>query len=215
MADAAIDNDVILKGVSYGFLAELLAGIPDGPYAHGILGSAKYVLRKALQRRPPIRVQAAKEELEAAFASLEILEPTAHETALAAQLEYQAQRQAVPMHVGECQLVAMLVTREFRHFLTGDRRAIIALGSLTLPAAIEPANLVAKFICFEQAIRYLVAAHGAAMVKTAICSECEVDVAMRVCFSCSSPEVDEASWLAGLDSHIAELRAASGELLAA
>ncbi|HUV69869.1 MAG TPA: hypothetical protein VMW15_09430 [Terracidiphilus sp.] len=215
MAEAAVDNDVILKGVSYGFLTELLAAIPEAPHAYGILGTAKFVLRKALQKRPPRRAEATKAELEAALTVLEILEPTEQETALAAQLEFEAQQHAVPMHVGECQLVAMLVTREFHHILTGDRKAIAALASIALPAGIDPARLTARFICFEQAVRHLVVAQGAVLVKTAICAEREVDSAMRVCFSCASPEVDEASWLAGLDNHIADLRAASGGLLAA
>ena len=215
MADAAVDNDVILKGVSYGFLTELLAVIPEAPHEYGILGTAKYVLRKALQKRPPHRADAAKAELEAALTMLEILEPTEQEIALTAQLEFEAQRQAVPMHVGECQLVAMLVTREFHHILTGDRKAIAALASVALPAGIDAAKLIARFICFEQAVRHLAVARGAATVKAAICAEREVDPAMRVCFSCASPEVGEASWLAGLDSHIADLRAASGDLLAA
>lgn len=214
MADAAVDNDVILKGVSYGFLNELLGAIPGGPYAHGILGTAKYVLRKALRKRPPQRVIAATQELEAVFASLEILEPTEQETAVAAQLEFEAQRQAVPMHVGECQLVAMFVSRGLHHVLTGDRKAIAALASIALPAGIDRTKLTARFICFEQAIRHLVGALGATTVKDAICAEREVDIAMRVCFSCTSPEVGETSWLAGLDSHIADLRAVSGGLLA-
>lgn len=215
MANAAIDNDVILKGVSYGLLAELLAAVPGAPHAYGVLGTAKYVLRKALQKRPPQRAEAAKAELEAALALLEVLEPTEPETTLAAQLEFEAQRQGVPMHVGECQLVAMLLIREFSHLLTGDRKAIAALASIAAPAGIDGARLAARFICFEQAIRHLVITEGAAMVKAAICAEREVDPAMRVCFSCSSPEVGEASWIAGLDSHIAELRGLSGDLLAA
>ncbi|QWP77207.1 hypothetical protein J5226_02030 [Lysobacter sp. K5869] len=215
MANAAVDNDIILKGVSYGFLNELLASIPNAPHQCGILGSAKYVLRKALQKRPPSRFSAAKEELEAALALLEILEPTEQEAALAAQLEFQAQQLAIPMHVGECQLVSMLVTRDLHHVLTGDRKAIMALASIVSPAGISAQNLSARFICFEQAVRHLVNSQGAVEVRAAICAEREVDLAMRICFSCASPEVGEASWLAGLDSHIEELRAASGDLLAA
>lgn len=213
MADAAIDNDVVLKGVSYGFLTELLAAIPGGPYTHGILGTARFVLPKALRKRPPTRIAAAAAELNAALVALETLEPTEEEAILAAELEYEAQRQALSLHAGECQLVAMLVSRELRHLLTGDRNAIAALGTMALPASFDSAKLAAKFICFEQVMRHMVNERGALTVKTAICAERDVDTAMRVCFSCSSPEVGEASWLAGLDSHIAELRTASGDLL--
>lgn len=214
MADAAIDNDVLLKGVSYGFLAELLEAIPGAPHAYGMLGSAKFVLHNLLKKRPPHRAAEAKLDLETALATLEVLEPTDQEAALAAQLEFEAQRQGQSMHAGECQLVAMLVCRDLKHVLTGDRKAICAIQPLSQPVGIAAAKLAGRFICFEQAIRHLVIAIGAVPVKTAVCAEREVDVAMRVCFSCASPEVGEASWLAGLDSHIAELRVASGPLLA-
>lgn len=215
MVDAAIDNDVILKGVSYGFLDSLLDALPGSPYTHGALGTARFVLPKALKKRPPQRATAAMAELTAALAKLEILEPSEQETVLAAELEYEAQRQTMPMHAGECQLVAILVSRELRHVLTGDRNAITALGAMQLPASLNPAKLVGRFVCFEQAIRHLVSMHGAATIRSSICAERAVDTAMRVCFSCASPEVGEESWIAGLESHIEDLRSASGDLLAA
>jgi len=215
MTDAVIDNDIILKGVSYGFLDDLLAALPDGPFSYGALGTARFVLPKALKKRPPLRAEAAMAELTAALASLETLEPNDQEMALAAELEYEALRQTKPMHTGECQLVAILVVRALHHVLTGDRNAIAALGTMGLPSSLNPADLDGKFICFEQAIRHLMHAQGAATVKASVCAEREVDTAMRVCFSCASPEVEEASWFAGLESHIADLRAASGNLLAA
>jgi hypothetical protein len=214
MANAVIDNDIILKGASYGFLDNLLAALPGGPFAYGALGTARFVLPKALKRRPPQRAEAAMAELMAALNSLETLEPSEQEMGLAAELEYEAQRQAKPMHPGECQLVAILVLRALHHALTGDRNAIAALGTMQLPSLLHYAALEAKFICFEQAIRHLINAQGAASVKASVCAEKNVDIAMRVCFSCASPEVGEASWIAGLESHIADLRAASGNLLA-
>jgi hypothetical protein len=215
MADAVIDNDVILKGVSYGFLDGLLAALPGGPFVYGALGTARFVLPKALKKRPPQRAEAAMAELMDALASLETLEPSEHETVLAAELEYEAQRQSKPMHPGECQLVAILVTRALHHVLTGDRNAIAALGTMLLPATLDPSRLVARFICFEQAIRHLMDAQGPAPVKASVCAERNVDTAMRVCFSCASPEVGEASWIEGLENHIAALRAESGDLLIA
>ena len=44
----------------------------------------------------------------------------------------------------------------------GQVLAIAALASIVLPAEIDPAKLTARFIRFEQAIRHLVAAAGAA-----------------------------------------------------
>ncbi len=213
MADAVVDNDVVLKGASYGFLANLLGAIQGGPYSHGILGSARFVLPKALRRRPPSRVEAAASELDNALATLETLEPTGEETILAAELEYEALRQALPLHGGECLLISMLSSRDLKHLLTGDRNAISALGKLILPASLDSAKLVGKFICFEQAVLHMALSRGASAVRNEICAERDVDTAMRVCFSCSSPDVGEASWLAGLESHIGQLRGVSGSLL--
>ena len=67
--------------------------------------------------------------------------------------------------------------------------------------------------CFEQAIRYLIANMSAVAVRAYICAEPGVDTALRLCFSCSAPEVDQSSWLEGLESQISHLRAASGALL--
>lgn len=213
MADAALDNDVLLKGVSYGLLAVLLDSLPGGPYVHGILGTAKFVLPKILVKRPPNRVEQARADLALALSELETLEPDEHETALAAELEFEAQQKSQPLHAGECQLIAILATRRLRHMLTGDRNAIAALAAAA-PAAVDVAGLARKFICFEQAILYLMNIQGAQRTRDAICAEREVDTAMRICFSCASPEVAAESWAEGLKSHIEALRNETGELLA-
>ncbi|WP_243040096.1 hypothetical protein [Dyella sedimenti] len=213
MANAAIDNDVILKGVCYGFLGILLGSLPDGPFNYGILGTARFVLPKALKKRPPKRFDVAKADLKKVLAEFETLEPTDTEAALAADLEFEAQRQGLPVHAGECQLIAMLALRNLDHVLTGDRNAIKALATLTLPVSIEHRSLEGKFICFEQAILHLIAAHGAARVREAICAERDVDTSMRLCFSCSSPEVPQSSWISGINSHVADLRSVAGPLL--
>ena len=213
MANAAVDNDVILKGVSYGFLDSLLGALPGAPFNYGILGTARFVLPKVLKKRPPNRLDAAKGELEKLLAEFEILEPTAAEAKLASELEYEAQKQDLPVHAGECQLVAMLVLRSLHHVLTGDRNAVKAIAVMALPEPVELHALDGKFICFEQAILYLIGAQGASRVREAICAEPNVDTAMRLCFSCSSPEIPENSWLSGIDSHIADLRAIAGALL--
>ena len=215
MADSAVDLDVIFKGVCFGFFNELLAALPHGPHAVGTLGTARYVLPKLLRKRAPHRLQMAQADLQQAMQALEVLEPSAAELAMAAELEYEAQRQALPMHGGECQLIAMLFARNLRYLLTGDRSAINSMAELVPPAGLDKARLAGRFICFEQSIRFLVISQGACWVRAAVCAEREVDTALRVCFSCASPEVGEASWMEGLDSHIQSLRDTAGSLLVA
>lgn len=212
MADSAIDNDVLFKSVCYGFFSELVASAPGEPPSPGVLGTARFVVPKLMRKRPPQRVNAS-EDLATVMQALEVLEPTPAEVSLAADLQLAAQQQALALHVGECQLVAILYSRNLRFLLTGDRAAIEGIARLAAPAQIDVTVLRGKLICFEQAIRLLVATRGAGWVRAAICAEREVDTALRICFSCSSPEVGEDSWLEGLENHIQSLRQVAGELL--
>lgn len=214
MADAALDNDVILKGASYGVLGDLIAALPDGPYAHGVLGAARFMLPKTLARKHVHRKEAALAELTAALDTFDVLEPDEVEQRLAAELQFNAQQASLALDAGEAQLAVMVFTRELRHLLTGDKRAIAALASTPLPDDIEPARLVHKLICFEQAVWALLDSQDAASVRAAICTERDVDTQLRICFSCSSPEVDEASWREGLRSAIEDVRAHCPDLLA-
>ena len=211
MAESAIDNDVIFKSICYGFLAPLIAAMPPG--ASGLLGTARYVLPKLLTKRPPRRLQAAQIELTQALESLETLEPTGEEAELAAQLEFEAQRQSLPVHAGECLLVAMLFMRDFRWLLTGDRSAIESLAQMAFPVTVDVSRLHGRIACFEQAICRLMETSGASSVRASICAEREVDANLRACFSCASPEVCEASWREGLASHIRLIRSQAGNLL--
>lgn len=212
MADAAIDNDVLFKSVCYGFFTPLVAAMSSNARA-GVLGTARFVLPKLLRKRPPHRFNQARLELDQALKTLEVFEPTEAESELAAQLEFEAQRQRLPVHAGESLLIAIVLVRDLRWLLTGDRAAIEGLGRLMLPPGLDPARLSGRIACFEQAIRRLLDALGANAVKTAICAEREVDANLRACFSCASPEVGEASWREGLDSHIKCLRANAGAIL--
>src|SRR3546814_17150502 len=101
MAEAAIDNDVLLKSVCYGFFAPLIAAMPLGAQAAGLLGTARFVLPKLLRKRPPRRLVQAQVELTQALQTLEVIEPTDAESAPAAPLEFAAQCKALPVHGGE------------------------------------------------------------------------------------------------------------------
>lgn len=206
MANAALDNDVILKGASYGCLMDLLAALPGGPFAHGTLGAARFMLPKKLSKQTVARMEAAKADLAAALATFEVLEPTEDERRLAAALQFNAQQASLPLDAGEAQLVAMVITREMRHLLTGDKRAICAVATTQFPDGLFREQLVNRIICLEQAIWTLMDVLGAANVRATICAELEVDTQLRICFSCCSPEVSEDSWREGLRSVIEAVR---------
>lgn len=213
MPSFALDNDVLLKSVCYGFLGDVLAVLPGGPHSPGILGTARFVLPKALKKRVIARAADAEIELQQALAAMEILEPDDQEVHLAAELELAAQKAGLPVHAGECQLIAILAIRCLSFLLTGDRSAIGSLWSLDLPSSLPRQALHGKLLCFEQVIKHLMVSKGATWVRSAVCAEPQVDTALRLCFSCSSPSIPESSWFEGIESQIADLKRSSGFLL--
>jgi hypothetical protein len=213
MADAALDNDVILKGASYGIINDLMAALPDGPFTHGALGAARFMLPKKLAKKQVSRMVDAQADLTSAFATLEVLEPDDEEKRLAAELQFNAQEASLELDPGEAQLTAMVIARDLRHLLTGDKRAIAALGATPFPEGLARELLTQRLICLEQAIWALSDAQGADTVRSAICAEPEVDTQLRICFSCTSPEVEEASWREGLRSAIEQVRHFCPDLL--
>jgi hypothetical protein len=211
MANAAVDNDVLLKAISYGIFQPLLEALPHG-CAYGVLGTARFVVPKYLKRKRPNRYDQAKEELEQALAELEVLEPTEHEVALAASLEFEAQRLQLSLHGGECTLLAILYERGLLYLLTGDKAAIVAIGKVPMPEDCDRARFERKIICFERAILALLDRMGDEL-RNVICAEPDVDIAMRICFSCSAPEVGSASWREGLQSEIRNINEQAPGLL--
>lgn len=213
MTDAALDNDVVLKGASYRLLAEMLKAVPGGPYTYGVLGAAQYMLPKTLAKKQIAGMADAATELHAVLQGCEVLEPSEVERRLAADLQFSAQQASFSLDAGEAQLTAMVITRKLKLFLTGDKRAIAALGSVPFPAGLSRAYLAHRLVCFEQAIWALCEVLGAQAVRKAVCAESGVDAQMRICFSCSSPEVTEESWREGIRSAIEHARAQAPDLL--
>lgn len=211
MANSAVDNDVLLKAISYGIFQPLLEALPQGG-AYGVLGTAQFVVPKYLKRKRPNRYEQAKKELEQALAALEVLEPTEHEVTLAAALEFEAQRLQLSLHGGECTLLAILYERGFLHLLTGDKAAIMAIGKVPMPDGCDRERFGRKIICFERAILALLDRVGDKF-RNVICAEPDVDIAMRICFSCSAPEVGSASWREGLQSEIRNINEQAPGLL--
>lgn len=211
MANAAVDNDVLLKAVSYGIFQPLLEALPE-KCACGVLGTARFVVPKYLKRKPPGRYDQAREELEQALSILEVLEPDEREVELAAALEFEAQRLQLSLHGGECTLLAILYERGLLYFLTGDKAAILAAGKVPMPDGCDRARFERKIICFERAILGLLDCLGGDL-RRSICAEPDVDIAMRICFSCSSPEVSSESWREGLQSEIRNINEQVPDLL--
>lgn len=204
----AIDNDVLLKGAWYGLLDELVSVIPSTPSETLVLGQAKYVVGKRLQRQLEKSVSGAEGAL-AGFREmlpkLSEAEPTPEEIALASDLEYSAQNEGLALDSGESLLCAITVHRALDKLATGDKRAIRALEILS--ARNRGLNKIAgRLVCLEQLFTRLLASHTPTVIRTAVCSYPQVDPALTNCFGCTTTAVRPADWEAGLSSYIGALR---------
>jgi hypothetical protein len=207
---AAIDNDVLLKATSYGLLRPLIDAIPASLNTIAVLAVAKFVVRSGLRKANTSTAFHAV--FEDAISKAESLEPTEAERGFAAQLEYRAMRANVALDAGESQLCSIVVTRGIPRLVTGDKRAIEAIGILL---DMEPAlaEIAGRVICLEQLVRTLLKTSDARVVANAICSRPGVDKALALCFSCTSPELGPESWAEGLESYIGAIRQSAPSVL--
>jgi hypothetical protein len=209
-----MDNDVLHKTTAYGLFDHIFKTPPMRHEVYGVLGTAKYVVGKKLKKRPPSRgLEAVLVDFNAALQNLRELEPTPEEVETAAYLEYQAQCLNLELDTGESILCAILLARQLNHILTGDKRAIGAVETLTNAQHIS-INIAAKLICLEQLFFWLVNKHHVHDIRATVCSERDVDRVLTSCFSCYSPEVPDESCVEGLNSYILDLRQAAPTVLA-
>src|SRR5438105_3609188 len=110
--NAVVDNDILFKGVCYGLLQELISsGCAGG--APGVLGAARFVVAKKIEKRRGIRgnVADAVGRLQAFLSQAKVLEPTDAELEMAADFELAAQRLGSSFDTGESVLSAVTIIR--------------------------------------------------------------------------------------------------------
>lgn len=209
--DVALDNDVILKAVCFGLPADFW----PGGSAIAALGAAPFVLAKAIARRRVRGDEAAlRQALDEFFGRAAVLDPTDAEAALAADLQYLAQRNELALDTGEAQLAAMVVTRRIAELHTGDKRAIAALEEL-LDSEARITKLAGRIRCLEQLVAALLADEKLYdRIQAGICAEPDLDKALAICFACGR-DPGLATVLEALASYIENLRASASRVLAA
>lgn len=210
MSQTLVDNDVLIKGSAFRIWTLLSADVIG---SIRILGAARFVVSDAIAKHGRM---ADKEGALAAWqeflADVNELEPTLDELVLATRLEEEASRIGAPLDVGESQLCAIAVYRLPSVVLTGDKRAIAAAERLRFVVN-ELQALDCRVACLEQLLHSLVPRAGIDRVRACVCSEAQVDKALAICFSCSSPETTDVDD-AGLVSYIEWLRSKAPHLLA-
>lgn len=179
------------------------------------LAASRFILPKRLQKRKGLRdLGSAQRALESITRKLQFLEPTQEEIAWAAEIELIAQRNGAAFDVGESQLLAILIHRGAQLFITGDKRAIAALASLSTYKP-EIQSAAGRIACLEQLMMRLLSVLGGKALQQQICREPNGDRALTNCFSCTSGQTEAAQFVVGLTSYIVEIRAHAGEMLCA
>lgn len=212
--EIAVDNDVLIKAAQYAVLPEL-ADRFGGPSHTAVLGAARYVVSKRLQRdtfaatASNPRAAAFKEYIDLAVE----LEPTPDEVYLATEIEEAGQLAGLALDYGESQLCAIALLRSIPIVLTGDKRAVSSLEAIisSVPGC---EGLAGKVVCFEQAVASLIETVGLEALRAKICAQASADRVMAICFSCMtsapSPGFDP---MPCLESYIADLRKTSSTVL--
>lgn len=204
-----VDNDILIKGAAYRLLDTLLS-LRDGDV--GILGAARFVVDKRLQRHPGLSDRdGARAHWQQFLQQATEIEPTDEELSLATTLEEVASRESFSLDVGESQLCAVTVIRALEAFLTGDKRAVTAIEQL-LPHVQQLAVICGHVIILEQVCELLFIHLGGAKLKDQICREPSVDTAMRICFHCSGDCGDD-DIAAALESYIRDARNSAPSVL--
>jgi hypothetical protein len=206
-----IDNDILIKCSCYALLDDLAAAA-GGIEATGVLGVARFVVRKRLDRGDDIQdPSTARTRFEEFLKGSELLEPTPEEVALASAMEEAALRANASLDTGESQLCAIVLLRGARLLLTGDKRALASL-ELIAPVVPDLAGLRLRVACLEQFVLGVVESRGASSTRALVCNEARVDKTLSICFSCFS-ETDSQGIPDCLKSYIRAVRAKASTML--
>jgi hypothetical protein len=212
--EALVDNDILMKGACYGLLHELLTQTVSSTDLLGILGATRFVVAKKIRKRGLRRdKETAVKCLEAFIQSITAVEPTTDEQRMAADFELAAQRAGVALDTGESQLCAVLIFRAVRQLYTGDKRAIQAMQEL-LEVDTRLLAICNRVKCLEQLVLQSITEANVSLLRAAICSEPETDVALTICFSCTSKGTSLEEISHALNSYINDLRKSSPQILA-
>lgn len=212
MPDLLIDNDVLIKSACYSFLNQIHG--PSGQRRDvGILGVAKFVVQKHLDRRGVIQDRpAAQRRFQDYLSTVIVLEPTAEEVNFASAIEEAAMLLGLDLDSGESQLCAIAVFRNSALLLTGDKRAIASAESLT-HSIVELTSLAGRLVCFEQAVMGVVERIGIDRTRIQVCSEAAIDKSLSICFECHALAEGRPLEPTGLLSYIRDVRRKAPVLL--
>lgn len=203
-----LDNDVVLKLCSYQSDAELLKATTISEVIPALLGVAVFTLRSRIDRsRNIVNREAARRSLAHVISGVRRLEPSIEEIETAAELEQRALEKGLELDTGESQLFAMMLRRNAKVLITGDKRALRALARLEIGGTDH------RTACLEQLVIAILSITDFHQLRERVCAERMADKAITACFSCHSADPKFDTVLEGLRSYIHHLRKEAHSLL--
>lgn len=112
---------------------------------------------------------------------------------------------------GEVVLVALLLEQPKSLLVTGDKRALLEIGTNPALAAVA-ASLRGRVVCVEALLRAMVSRHGSAKIGTAFEPVRSINGTLKVCFSAACI-ADEAQCLVAIGQYLDEIDGATGGML--
>lgn len=201
-----------MKFAVYGLMSQLEAVLKPLESV-GILGAARFMVRRALKRADTDSPDALRSAFESFVDLSSELEPTAEEIELATEMEELANQALVELDSGESQLCAIAIVRGLDAVITGDKRAIQAAEVISETFA-ALSILFGKLVCLEQLMLGVIQLAGFGEIRSRVCASRTVDTALSICFKCWSPENANLSAIQqALESYIESLRGDASRLL--
>jgi hypothetical protein len=204
-----VDNDIAVKTCAYRS-AQALIDILDALRTNAsMLRVSKFAVSRRIQRAKDVNhPDSLKQEWEKLNPRILEIEPTPQEIDFAAKLEEMAIERSLDLDSGESQLLAILHHRGASLMITGDKRALRAIGELNL--ALPPRSIA----CLEQVIYTILSLVGLADLRQKVCQEPKIDKSIAMCFSCSSQNAPPLeSVIQGLRSYTDAIRAWVSDIL--
>jgi hypothetical protein len=186
------DNDIIHKLACCDLLDELLVLLDSPPNSVMVLSSMKYVVGSKLKSNI-----AAGANLKRFLKQVSVI-PEASPLLL-------QQFMLSNIDAGEAQMIAVLVeTSSISRFVTGDKRALIAISNLASSHQKLDLRLAeTRTDCLESIVLGLIERFGYSAINAKISPAVAVDKALKACFGETRTESHARQ---GLESYIADLQ---------
>lgn len=167
--DMLIDNDIVIKLAQWNVYAEALAALNISNQCVGSLGvMLRYMGRYSAEKRAALTKNPQEaDRLYAVLCSIQEVEPTAEEEALAYELTRVAIENGLDLDVGEISIISLAAFRINTLVATGDKRAIRELPQLE---QIKPtiATIRGRILCLEQIVAKICKKNGMRKLRDAV-----------------------------------------------